>query len=157
MTRDRIAGLGAVVLGVLYVAATFRVPVVEAADATGPRAFPFLVGAMVTGSGLLLLAKDLRAAERRPFAWGFAADRAVWLRIALTAAAGIGYGLVLDRLGYLLATFAFMLVMSSAINARRHLQNLAVAAAFSIVSFVAFGVVLKLSVPRGVLGAVLPF
>jgi putative tricarboxylic transport membrane protein len=48
-------------------------------------------------------------------------------------------------------------VVASIINIGRHLQNLIIAVAFSIVTFVAFAVILKLSLPRGILGGVLPF
>lgn len=157
MSKDRIVAIAAVLLGGAYLVAAFRVPVVEAADDTGPRAFPFLIAALVIGSGLLLLAKELRSGARPRDAWRPGGDRGVWARIALTAGAGIAYGLLLDPLGYLLATFLFMWAMAAAINVGRHAQNVALAAGFSLVSFVAFGVLLKLSIPRGVLGAFLPF
>lgn len=157
MTKDRLVALLALGLGGIYLAGTLRVPVAEAADATGPRAFPLLVSATVIVSGLLLLVQDHRRADRRPLPRGFGASRAEWLRIGLTMVAGIAYGLALDWLGYPIATFLFMLVVSSAINVRRHVENLVLSAGFAAVTFVAFGVLLKLSIPRGVLGSLLPF
>lgn len=156
MTKDRVTGLLALLLGGLYLAATFRVPVLEAGDETGPRAFPFLVAGLVIVSGAALLVKDARVRVRERLDWGFLSERTVWLRIALTIVAGVAYGLVLEPLGYLLSTFLFMVAVASFINVGRHLQNLVVSAAFAVVSFVAFGIVLKLSVPRGVL-SFLPF
>jgi hypothetical protein len=47
--------------------------------------------------------------------------------------------------------------VASFINVRRHLQNFIIAASFSLVSFVAFALILKLSLPRGILGGILPF
>jgi len=81
----------------------------------------------------------------------------VWLGIALTIAGGIAYGLVLDWLGYAIATFVFMLFVSEVINIGKHWQNLVIATVFSTVTFSVFSVLLKLSLPRGLLGAVLPF
>ena len=156
MTKDRVTGLLAVVVGGVYLAATFRVPVYESGDETGPRAFPFLIAALVIASGLGLLVKDARATVRDRMAWGFSADRGTWIRIVLTIAFGIAYGLVLDGLGYLVATFLFMIAVSSFINVGRHVQNLVVSASFSIISFVTFGILLQLSIPRGIL-AFLPF
>ena len=69
---------------------------------------------------------------------------------------GIVYGLVLDWLGYVIATIFFMFFVASFINVRRHLENAIIAVSFSIVSFGAFAVLLKLSLPRGLLGF-LPF
>lgn len=157
MTKNRTAGILAVVLGVFYLAGAFAVPVFDAGDQVGPRAFPFLIAALVIGCGVALLVQDFRSAERKPFSWGVAADRTVWVRILLTMAAGIIYGLVLDDLGYLIATFLFMMFVSSLINVGRHVQNLTIAVLFSVVTFVSFALILKLSLPRGVLGAVLPF
>lgn len=156
MTKDRVTGLLALLLGGVYLAATFRVPVFEAGDETGPRAFPFLVAGLVMASGAALLVKDARSRARERLDWGFLTERTVWIRIALTIAAGVAYGLLLEPLGYLLATFLFLIGVASFINVGRHVQNLVVSATFALVSFVAFGIVLKLSVPRGVL-SFLPF
>jgi len=157
MTKNTTAGLLALVLGVAYLAGTFAVPVFDAGDEVGPRAFPFLIAAVVIGCGAALLIQDLRSSDRKPFSWEFVAQRAVWVRILLTMAAGIVYGLVLDDVGYLISTFVFMLFISELINVGRHVQNLVIASLFSVVTFVSFAVILKLSLPRGILGAVLPF
>ncbi len=157
MTKNLTTGIFAVVLGLAYLAGTYAIPVFDAADSVGPRSFPFLIAAITIGCGLALIINDLRNKERKPFSWGFAAESGVWLRIAATMAAGIAYGLVLDWLGYLIATFIFMLIVTTLINVGRHKQNLIIAAMFSIVSFVSFALLLKLSLPRGLLGGILPF
>ncbi len=157
MTKNLTTGIFAVVLGLAYLAGTYAIPVFDAADSVGPRSFPFLIAAITIGCGLALIINDLRSKERKPFSWGFAAESGVWLRIAATMAAGIAYGLVLDWLGYLIATFIFMLIVTTLINVGRHKQNLIIAAMFSIVSFVSFALLLKLSLPRGLLGGILPF
>jgi putative tricarboxylic transport membrane protein len=157
MTKDTTAGIVSVVLGVGYLIGTFRITVPEAADMIGPRVFPFMISAAMIACGLALIVKELRSTNRKPFSWRIAAERGIWLRILLTIAAGIVYGLVLDWLGYLIATFFFMMFVASIINLGRHLQNAIIAAAFSISTFVAFAVVLKLSLPRGILGGLLPF
>ncbi len=103
-------------LGLAYLAGTYAIPVFDAADSVGPRSFPFLIAAITIGCGLALIINDLRNKERKPFSWGFAAESGVWLRIAATMAAGIAYGLVLDWLGYLIATFIFMLIVATLIK-----------------------------------------
>ena len=70
---------------------------------------------------------------------------------------GIGYGLVLDWLGYLIATFFFMMIVTTLINVGRHKQNLIISVLFSVISFISFALLLKLSLPRGLLGGILPF
>jgi putative tricarboxylic transport membrane protein len=157
MTKNLTTGIFAVVLGLAYLAGIYNIPVFDAADSVGPRSFPFLAAAIVLGCGIALIINDLRSKDRKPFSWGFASESGVWLRIAATMAAGIGYGLVLDWLGYLIATFLFMLVVSTLINVGRHKQNVIIAVLFSVISFISFAVLLKLSLPRGILGGILPF
>jgi putative tricarboxylic transport membrane protein len=157
MTKDTTVGIVSVVLGVGYLVATFRIPLFETGDEIGPRVFPFMISAVVIGCGLALILKDFKNKNRKPFSWGFATERGIWLRILFTIAAGIIYGLVLDWLGYVIATFFFMIFVASIINIGKHLQNAIIAAAFSIITFVAFALILKLSLPRGILGDVLPF
>jgi putative tricarboxylic transport membrane protein len=157
MTKDMTAGLLALVVGGIYLAATFRVPVFEAGDAIGPRVFPFMIAAVVICCGAVLVFKDRLDVNRVSFTWGLKSEGGIWLRILLTIAGGITYGLVLDWLGYLIATFLFMIFVTSFINLRRHLQNILLAGVFSTTSFVAFALLLKLSLPRGILGGILPF
>jgi putative tricarboxylic transport membrane protein len=157
MTKDMTAGIFSVLLGLGYLVAAFRIPVFDTGDEIGPRAFPFMISAVVICCGLALILKELKSRNRKSFSWGFISERGIWLRILITIAAGIIYGLVLDWLGYVIATFFFMIVVASIINIGRHLQNIIIAAIFSIVTFVAFEVILKLSLPRGILGGVLPF
>jgi putative tricarboxylic transport membrane protein len=157
MTKNMTAGIFSVVLGLGYLVAAFRIPVFDTGDEIGPRAFPFMIAAVVICCGLALILKELKSRNRKPFSWGFISERGIWLQILITIAAGIIYGLVLDWLGYVIATFLFMIVVASIINIGKHLQNLIIAAAFSIVTFVAFAVILKLSLPRGILGGILPF
>ena len=157
MSKDMTAGILSVVLGAIYLAAAFKIPLFGVGDRIGPRMFPFIIAAVVIGCGLVLILKELRAKTAKPFSWGFAAERGVWLRIVFTIAAGIIYGLVLDGVGYVIATFFFMIFIASIINAGRHVQNLIIALIFSVVSYGVFAVILKLSLPRGILGDYLPF
>lgn len=156
ITKDVITGAVSVVLGSVYLISTGAIPVMDAGDQVGPRAFPYLVGVVVVVCGLWLLVKEFRNRNRQPFSWGFVSDRAVWVRIVLTMAAGIVYGLVLDWLGYIIATFLFMIFVCELINVGRHAQNLVIAVIFPVFTFIAFALILKLSLPRGILGAVLP-
>ncbi len=156
-TKDTITGALSIALGAVYLASATTIPVTTAGDRVGPRAFPYLVAALVICCGLWLLLKEFLNKNPQPFSWGFRRDRAVWIRIILTMAAGICYGLVLDWLGYLIATILFVMFVSELINVGRHRQNLLIAVIFSATTFIAFALVLKLSLPRGILGAVLPF
>ncbi len=157
MTKNLTTGIFSVILGLVYLAGTYNIPLNDAGDSVGPRSFPFLIAALVLICGVALIINDLRSKDRKPFSWGFASESAVWLRIIATMVVGIIYGLVLDWLGYLIATFFFMILVTTLINVGRHKQNLIVSVLFSIISFISFALILKLSLPRGLLGGILPF
>jgi putative tricarboxylic transport membrane protein len=156
ITKDTITGVLAVALGIAYLAGTFKIPVMEAADEVGPRSFPFIIAATVIICGLWLLLKEWANKERKAFSFGFITERGIWLRILLSMAAGIVYGLILDGLGYLIATVLFMFSVGELINIGRHKQNLVIALVFAVFTFVAFALILQLSMPRGIL-SFLPF
>lgn len=155
-TKDTITGVFSVVLGVAYLVSTSGIPLMDAGDEVGPRAFPYLVSALVIGCGLWLLLKEFLNKQRKAFSFAFVAGRAVWLRILFTMIAGITYGLVLDWLGYLIATVIFMMFVCSMINVGKTRQNVIIAVLFSVITFISFAIVLKLSLPRGLLDF-LPF
>lgn len=162
MTKNTAAGFFALVLGAAYLIASFRLPEVTAGDEIGPKLFPIIIGVIVMLSGGALALSERRSQQKSPeakkdlFSFRFVEERDTWVRIALTMICGIVYGLVLDWLGYVIATVFFMFFAASFINVRRHLENAIIAVSFSIVSFGAFAVLLKLSLPRGLLGF-LPF
>ncbi len=159
MTKNTVSGLFAFVLGAAYLAATLLLPEVTAGDEVGPKLFPVIVSVvmMLSGGALVVADRKERAGKSgEAFSLRFVQERDVWVRIALTMVCGILYGMVLDWLGYVIATILFMFVVASFINVRRHLENAIISISFSLVSFGVFAMLLKLSLPRGLLGF-LPF
>jgi putative tricarboxylic transport membrane protein len=157
MTKDRYVGIFSVLVGLAYLASAIAIPVLDVSDKIGPRTFPILVSIMVILCGALLLFKDLKSKKRTAFSWQFITEKDIWLRVALTIAGGIVYGMVLDWLGYVITTFIFMIYVFSYINIGKHVKNIFIAFAFSTLSYTVFAIILKLSLPRGLLGEILPF
>ena len=155
-TKDTITGVFSVALGAAYLLSTTKIQVMDAADEVGPRTFPYIIAGIVLICGFALLIKELLNPERKAFSFAFIAGRDVWLRIVVSMVAGIVYGLTLDWLGYLIATTLFMIVVCELINVGKHKQNLIISLAFSIFTFISFALILKLSMPRGLLDF-LPF
>lgn len=159
MTKNTVSGLFAFVLGAAYLASTLLLPEVTAGDEVGPKLFPVIVSVVMMLSGGALVAVDRKERAGKSgeaFSLRFVKERDVWTRIALTMVCGIAYGMVLDWLGYIIATILFMFAVASFINVRRHLENAIISISFSLVSFGVFAMLLKLSLPRGLLGF-LPF
>lgn len=156
MTKNLVSGIFALLLGTAYLIGVALLPDVNAGDAIGPRLFPYIIGSATVLCGGVLVFKDLRAKERPPFSFKFKEERAIWIKIAICVALGVLYGKVLDYLGYVIATLAFMLCCTTLINVGRIRQNVIISVLFSFVTYAVFSVGLELSLPRGLLDF-LPF
>lgn len=124
-------------------------------DPLGPKVFPSLTGiiTVVLGMALLIREKLTEPEKRQKIVLKITKDfKALVYRIGLSSVFGIIYGFILDPLGYLISTFIFMLLLMFIVNKfQRLLESLSVALGFSVVTYVSFGILLKLSLPRGIL------
>ena len=73
-------------------------------------------------------------------------------RIGATLATMIGFALVLERLGFLLATFILMVLLLRAIDAPRWSKVIIVSLVTSLLSYGLFAWLLGVPLPAGVLG-----
>lgn len=177
---DAIAGLAVTVYGIGYAVVALGTPEDPSQNSVvGPSAFPVLFGGLLALGGLALVARGLRAARRRtgrevaPSAEAAPASpagdqsaeeqsaaeqpaprarRSFWVLVALL----IGYVLVFQPLGYLVATAVFLMALMTYLNARRWLVNLAFSILFPVAVYLLFGLVIRVTLPTGVLTGVLP-
>jgi len=75
-----------------------------------------------------------------------------WIRIGATLATLAGFALLLERLGFLLATFLLMICLLRAIEAQSWGKVIAVALATSLITYGLFAWLLGVPLPAGVLG-----
>lgn len=95
---------------------------------------------------LTLLASSLRAdfvGEMQPAALA-------WRKIIAVLAALIVYGVVLDRLGFLLSSFLLFIYLARIGGAPRWPSLIMIAGAVAVSSFVLFDLWLKITLPRGI-------
>lgn len=154
MSKNTITGLFAVVTGLFYLFLALRLPHVNMGDPLGPKVFPLLIGTVVVVLGLMLLIKERFVSPDKSETVSFKMTpevKTLIFRIGLTSVFGIIYGFMLDPLGYLLSTLLFMLLLMYVVNKlERKLESFITAVSFSLVTYVAFGILLKLSLPRGI-------
>jgi len=74
-----------------------------------------------------------------------------WKKILLTLGSLLVFGLVFERLGYLLATFLFILFLLRAVERQSWGLALSVALSASLVSYIIFGLLLGTPLPAGLL------
>jgi len=75
-----------------------------------------------------------------------------WIRIGATLATMLGFAVVLERLGFLLATFLLMVLLLRAIEAPRWPKVFFVALVTSLLSYGLFAWLLGVPLPAGILG-----
>ncbi len=155
MSKNLSAGFATGILGIIYTIAALNLPQPNMGDGLGPRVFPLIIGILLILLSLLLVLKEIKIPKenRQTISFQMSEEsRKVLLLIALTSVCGIVYGVLLDRLGYLISTAIFMLFVMFLVNkTSRWLQNIIVAVTFSFITYVGFATLLHLSLPRGII------
>ena len=152
MTKNRVTGIFALVLSVIYLAATSTIEITAVSDPIGPRVFPVIIGVGLFLIGLLLvMKKETLTAKNRAVVFTWATEKELIVNIGLTCVAGVIFGLILEPLGYLLATTLFMTAMMFITNRNRVIYNCAIALTFSLTTYGIFFGLLEVSLPRGIL------
>ena len=121
--------------------------------APGPGFFPLCLAAALGLVSIALLVSGWRAstAAAASASEGPAAPAGSHFAMIGTLAALFVYALVLERVGFLLATFGLLLFFSKALQRRTWLVALGGAAATAVVSHVVFKIWLGVNLPSGVL------
>ena len=153
MTKNKVTGVGALVVGVAYFLATMNLKVAAVSDPIGPRVFPFiLAGCMIFVGLLLVLKKEEATGKNRAVIFSLSADKGLLVRIAQTCVAGFVFGLILDPVGYLISSTLFMAAMMFiTYGPSRYLLNVSVGLIFGASTYAVFFEVLHVSLPRGIL------
>ena len=146
----RLWGLALLAAAVAVLVATTAIRSQEGYAATGPRFAPLVVGIALLILSLLFLARtivrpDIELAERA------AREQAVttWGAPAGVVGALIAYALLLEPLGYIVATTAFFVVVARVLGSRSPLRDLLVGFGLAAVLFVAFTQFLGVDLPGG--------
>ncbi len=155
---DRVTGLFLALLGSLAFWGGSRLPAVPGQD-VGPAAFPMAIGGGLVICGVLIAAgighsfeaKDTAEDDQAP---GLARwlGRLGWLAAFLPPVLLIGYVLVVDTLGFLL-TAAIMLLVSARALGASWAMTIGVMLIAPPVVHLAFGKLLRVPLPDGLLAA----
>jgi len=140
---DRLLGAISLILALAFIAGAWQIETGPMLDPLGPRSFPIIIGALLGISALYPLIKP----DPRPD-WP-AAGRL--LEIALAVVVMIVYALLLEPLGFLIATALAAFVLSWRLGARPGGAALA-GIGVSVVIYTVFHLILGLSLPKGPLG-----
>lgn len=142
---DRSTGAVVLVLGVVMLAATRRLPPAMLGDPAGPTLLPLAISWTLIALGAALALRRATDAVPAP----------VWAggwRLAAVVALLALYTFVFTPLGYLAATTLVMFLLLGIYNPRRTLLNGIVAVTFSAATYLLFHRLLGVYVPVGLIG-----
>jgi putative tricarboxylic transport membrane protein len=117
-------------------------------SAPQPGFFPAILSVLLAAAALLVLAEAFTAGQER----AAVQEQVSWKRIGLAVGALIAFALLFESLGYVVATFLFVVFLLRAVD--RTTWRLAVGVAFcaALFSYLLFGLLLRSPLPVGPLG-----
>jgi hypothetical protein len=122
---------------------TFQVP--------GPGLLPGLAAAFVAALALLLLVTGTRKREEKGRIRDLWTGEA-WKKVTLVSASLLTYALVLNRLGFLIATFGLMTLLFSVLGRSPLWVRAAAGLGTALVAHLVFRTWLDVQLPKGLLG-----
>jgi putative tricarboxylic transport membrane protein len=143
---EAVLGGAVLALGLFVAVETSMLKVAPTHATVGPRLFPFLVAAGLIVVGALVLHQALfgHVAHER----GFELD---WVAVALVSAGLIAQLLLLESLGWILATTLLFVAVARAFGSHRLLLDAVIGVVLAGLAFGAFNYGLGLSLPTGTL------
>jgi putative tricarboxylic transport membrane protein len=134
-------------LGLFFLVGAFAVPGEASYAGVGPRAFPILIGAGLTGAGLAYAWQAARG-QVAPVRAAGPVDRGALLWIAGGLALAVA---VIQALGFALTSGLLFATTARGFGSRRPARDAAVGLVLGTVVYLAFARLLGVSLPGGVL------
>lgn len=143
--RGRAGDAAAAGFGIAYLAVGLSMPSAALGDPLGAKAFPLVLGGLMTALGLSLVLFPVHDG-------GGPEGGVVRLRTMATLTGLLAlYGYSLPHAGYPLATFLFLLITARLLGERSWTLGLALSAGLSLTVYLLFSRLLDVPLPLGVL------
>lgn len=143
MNVDRFLGIGAILLAIPVAVASWGFGV-GSPKSPGAGFWPLVIAVVMAGLGLTMLLRPTPDA-------GGEAGASRWGKFAISLATLLFYVAALEPLGYLLATAVMLLVQFRWVESRSWRSSIAIALLTAVASLILFRVVLKVTLPAGVI------
>ncbi len=119
-------------------------------SAVGPRAFPIMIGIGMLLSGVWL---GLQTWRRQAAAFKFSdLEEIDWKTWGATALVFLIYILIFEPVGYLISTAVFLFVVARVLGSHAWLRDAIVSVTISLAIYYFFNGLLKVGLPKGLLG-----
>ena len=146
MNTDRLLGAAALAVATIMLAFGYGLQAPFAYEPVGPRAFPLIAAAMIALCGIILVVKPGEPDETVTAGPGGA--------IAALSGSLLGYALLFQPLGFVIATTIFMIPIAMIFGAKWWQGGMA-GIVLSISSYVLFDRVLEVVLPVGPFGGII--
>lgn len=151
MLANRIIFVCTVVLAMVYLYGTTRIPSLDIGDPLGPKAFPMLLGiGLLIAAGMLALEMWREKATSQHEVDQPAFDPRVIAVLGGVVVWTGGYYLMFIPLGYVGATALYLLGLMAYFHPHKWVSNIGTAMLFPLVTFYIFAK-LEVSLPKGIL------
>lgn len=148
---DFLTGIISVVLGVIYGILSYNIKRSPMGNPLAPSMFPLILAACMIIFGIILILKSDIESTKRAFQkakeMSTVNDKHSQRMIAATVVSALVYALILERFGYVISTFIFMMAMLTITNGQKWVKNSIVALLFSGIVYYIFFYLLGISLP----------
>jgi putative tricarboxylic transport membrane protein len=147
-------GLGVAAIGVAVFAGSYFLPAAGGYAKVGPDLVPRIVGFVTLVIGALLLREALTGGFR-----GVDEEAEVklpmdWLSFGWVSGGIIGYGLLIEHAGFVLASTLLFVMVARGFSSRRWLLNAVTGVVLAVAVFAIFNYGLGLTLPKGIPGRI---
>lgn len=146
---------GVIAIGGLILWGSFYLPTGGGYAQVGPGVVPRIVGSITLALGAWLLRDAFTGGFRGVDEAAEAGRPLAWPAFAWVSAGLIGYGLLIEHAGFILASTLLFMLVARGFGSRRWLLNAVTGAVLALVIFAIFNYGLGLTLPSGVLKALL--
>ncbi len=151
---ELLLALGAVLFGLLVVWQTTQIRVAPIYSTVGPRAIPYIVGAGLALTGLWLAFEALTGRSTAGSAESEDVDLSRptdWRCLGLLALALLAYLLLIERVGFVVASAVLFVMAAYAMGSRRSVRDVVIGVLLAFGLYLLFNRGLGLDLPAGIL------
>jgi putative tricarboxylic transport membrane protein len=141
-TFDRIAAIAFLAVGFLFMVESLRISKSAYGSAVGPNVFPFLLGLILALLSIKLLFETTRYAHS-----GSQKQPLQYKKFFIILLAAILYAALLETIGYVITTFAFLVVGFQTMEKGALWKSALLAACFSLGVYVLYAKLLQGTLP----------
>ncbi len=153
MNSNRLTGLIAMFISVVYLYFIGMIEKSPFSDSVGPKLFPLLCGLGMLVAGISIFLIDIFTDSLSAKSVSFSHKKGHFLKSPLVVITTIGciYALVFESLGYLISTALMIMWMMTYLQKKKWIVNTIFSVLFSLGSYFMFVKILNLSFPSGIL------